>query len=149
MKKYSNSLVAKRKEDEFSKQVKGLGYSASASAKAGFWRVTFEASAGYSRNTEKEATEDRHHACLLLNDGIYCHANGLLLFQLSEAALTQLQKINQILLTDATKSIQKECKAFFQKFGSHACIGPLHFGGVYTWKSYTSGFRELGSGASK
>ena len=141
-------FTSKRKEDEFSKQVEGLGYSASASAKAGFWGVTFEASAGYSKNTEKETTGEHHHEetyCSVVKYSVMPMASCSFKdhqLQLSEAALTQLQKINQILVSDATKSIQKECEAFFQKFGSHACIGPLHFGGRYTWKSYSSGFKE-------
>ena len=138
----------KRKEDEFSKRFKGLGYSASASAKAGFWGVTFEPSAGYSKNTEKETTGEHHHEetyCSMVKYFVMPMASCSFKdhqLQLSEAALTKLQKINQILVSDATKSIQKECEAFFQKFGSHACIGPLHFGGRYTWKSYSSGFKE-------
>ena len=139
---------SKRKEDEFSKQVKVLGYTKSASARAGFWGVTFEASVGYSENTEKEATEEPHHEktyCSLVKYSVMPMASCTFKdhqLELSEAALTQLQKINQILVSDATKPIQKECEAFFQRFGSHACIGPLHFGGMYTWKSYSSGFEE-------
>ena len=139
---------SKRKEDEFSKRVKGLGYSASASAKAGFWGVTFEASAGYSKYTEEEVIEEHCYEeayCSIVKYFVMPMASCSFKdhqLQLSEAALRHLWKINNILVNDATKSIQKECEAFFQKFGSHACIGPLHFGGIYTCKSYSSGFKE-------
>ena len=139
---------SKRKEDEFSKRFKGLGYSASASAKAGFWGVTFEASAGYSKNTEKETTEEHHHEetyCSVVKYSVMPMASCSFKdhqLQFSEAALTHLQRIDRELETNAAKSIQTDCEDFFQKFGSHACIGPLHFGGTFTWKCYSSGFKE-------
>ena len=143
----TRQFPSKRKENQFFKRVEGLGYSASASAKAGFWEVTFEASAGHSHSKD-ESTEEHHHEetyCSTVKYSVMPMASCSFKdhqLQLSEAALAHLQKINQILESDATKSIQKECEAFFQKFGSHACIGPLHFGGRYTWKSYSSGFKE-------
>ena len=138
----------KEKEDEFLKQFEGLGYSAAASAKAGFWGIGFEASVEYSQSEEKETMKERHTKEMYCSTVKYCvmpmascsfkdHQ-----LQLSEDALAQLQKINKILQNDATKSIQVECEGFFQKFGSHACIGPLHFGGTYRWKSCSSGFNE-------
>ena len=141
-------FFSKRKEEEFSKRVEMLGYSASASAKAGFWGVSFEASTGYSRSNEEEKTEEHHHEetyCSIMKYSVMPMASCSFKdhqLQLSDDALSHLQRINKELLNDATKVIQEECEAFFRKFGSHACIGPLHFGGKYTWKSYTSGFKE-------
>ena len=138
----------KTKEDKFLKRLENLGYSAAAVAKAGFWGVSFEASAGYSRSEEEEETKELHHEEMYSSTVKYSIVPMASFsfkdhqLHLSENALSHLQKINHVLLTDATKSIQIECEGFFRKFGSHACIGPLHFGGVYRWKSFSSGFTE-------
>ncbi len=56
--------------------------------------------------------------------------------KLSESALKALRKI------DKSYSISKEgqCRDFFQRFGTHADQGPLHFGGIFLWKSSSVGF---------
>ena len=56
--------------------------------------------------------------------------------QLSEEAMSQLVKIEKV-------KKKGEYKLFFQTFGSHSLRGPFHFGGVYMWKCYTSGYASF------
>jgi hypothetical protein len=141
-------FFSQKKEADFSKRLKMLGYSASASAKAGFYGFSFEASAGYSQSQEEEETTEHHQEetyCSVVKYSLMPLASCTFKdhqLQLSEDALLQLQKINKQLVKDLTQPIQRKCEEFFRDFGSHACIGPLHFGGRYSWKSYSSGFKE-------
>ena len=141
-------FFSQNKEADFSKRVQMLGYSASASAKAGFYGFSFEVSAGYSRSHEEEETSEHHTEetyCSVVKYSVVPMASCTFKdhqLQLSEDALVQLQIINNQLVEDATEPIQSKCEQFFHDYGSHACIGPLHFGGRYTWKSFTSGFKK-------
>ena len=137
---------SKKKEDEFSKRVNMLGYSASVSAKAGYSGIGFEASSSYSKKNEKEETKEHHEEKTYSSTVKYsimplasCSFKDRQL-QLSHDAVTHLKKIDTAL--GGSQPIDNECLKFFHKFGSHACKGPLHFGGKYEWKSYTSGFKE-------
>ena len=139
---------SKKKESEFSKNVKMLGYSASASAKAGFWGIGVEASSSYSNKDEKEETKE-HHTEETYNSTVKYSIMPLASFSfkddqlhLSQDAVLHLKKIDTALGPDHLQSVDDKCQQFFHKFGSHALKGPLHFGGKYEWKSYTSGFKE-------
>jgi len=56
--------------------------------------------------------------------------------RLSESALQELKEI------DKSDQFNKEakCRDFFDRFGTHANQGPLHFGGIFLYKASTMGF---------
>ena len=137
---------SKKKEDEFSKRVKMLGYSASVSAKAGYWGIGFEASSRYSKKKEEEDTEEHHEEETYSSTVKYsimplasCSFKDRQL-QLSKEAVLHLKMIDTAL--GRSQPVDEKCQEMFCKFGSHAFKGPLHFGGKYELKSYTSGFKE-------
>jgi hypothetical protein len=111
-------FFSQKKEADFSKRLKMLGYSASASAKAGFYGFSFEASAGYSRSQEEEETTEHHQEetyCSVVKYSVMPMASCTFKdhqLQLSENALVQLQKINQQLVKDLTQPIQSELRNF-------------------------------------
>ena len=131
---------SKRSEREYFKRAETLGYSAAASAETGFWRIGFEVSVKSKREelTTEEAYSSTVKHCIIPLASCSFEYDQL---QLSEDAISHLQKI-----TEAMKSGEESVQAklfddFFQKFGSHAFIGPLHFGGKYEVKCFSSGFK--------
>ena len=135
----------KTKEDRYTKRIDNHGYSVSASAKGGFWGVSVEASTSYSHSTESEETKGHQEEDTYSSTIKYsilplasCSFKDYQL-QLSDDAVSHLQRLEK-----ASGSIQlaQECEDFLRKFGSHVYTGPLHFGGRYRWKSYTSGFQK-------
>ena len=133
-------------EEQFSKEVETFGYSVSAAAKGGLWGVSFEVGFNYSKNKEIEETkayyQEKTYASTIRYSFMPLASCTLKehQLQLSEDSLAHLHKIDKNL--SKLSVVREECKMFFQKFGSHAFIGPLHFGGRFMWKSYTSGFKE-------
>ena len=135
----------KTKEDRYTKRIDKHGYSVSASAKGGFWGVSVEASTSYSHSTESEETkghqeEDTYSSIIKYSilPLASCSFKDYQL-QLSDDAVAHLQRLEK-----ASGSIQlaQESENFLRTFGSHVYTGPLHFGGRYRWKSYTSGFKK-------
>ena len=135
----------KTKEDRYTKRIDKHGYSVSASAKGGFWGVSVEASTSYSHSTESEETKGHQEEDTYSSIVKYsilplasCSFKDYQ-FQLSDDAVAHLQRLEK-----ASGSIQlaQESENFLRKFGSHVYTGPLHFGGRYRWKSYTSGFKK-------
>ena len=59
---------------------------------------------------------------------------------LSEDALSQLEKIQAALQSQDAIQIEKQCKSFFNQFGSHVYKGPFHFGGIFWWKCFSVGY---------
>ena len=140
---------SKKKEDEFSKHVEMLGYSASVSANTGSWGVGFEASSSYSKKKEEEERKEHHEEETYSSTVKYsimplasCSFNNHQL-HLSHDAVAHLRKIDTALSdVQYIQPVDDECEKFFRMFGSHAFKGPLHFGGKYELKSYTSCFKE-------
>lgn len=62
--------------------------------------------------------------------------------QLDDGALDELKKIDRLLSNrDANDpEISQACKNFFQKYGSHALLGTITFGGIYVFSSSTQDF---------
>ena len=133
-------------EDQFTKSMDRLGYSATLFAQAGFMGFGFQVGALFSTTTEKEGTDKYHQK------EIYCsrikysfmpmasfHFKGSQL-QLSADALRDLQAIEAF--SGSQNDLQKQCEQFFHKYGSHAYKGQLHFGGIYWLKCYSYGFHE-------
>ena len=141
-KKFSST----KKEDKFSKAIDNFSFSASASVKAGYGGVSAEVASSYSNRRDKETTEE-HHKEETYSSTLTYSIMPLASFsfrddqlRLSDDAVSHLQRMEKVL--NSIQSVQVECEAFFDKFGSHACRGPLHFGGIYKCKSYSSGFQE-------
>ncbi|XP_075135607.1 interferon-induced very large GTPase 1-like isoform X2 [Leptodactylus fuscus] len=56
--------------------------------------------------------------------------------RLSEGALKELKEIEKLnCISKDIEIIRSKCNAFFQRFGSHASLGPIHFGGIYWMKA--------------
>ena len=141
-----NTFSSKKKEDKFSKAIDNFVFSASASVKAGYGSVSAEVASSYSNRSDKETTEE-HHKEETYSSTLTYSIMPLASFsfrddqlRLSDDALSHLQRMEKVL--SSIQSVQDECEAFFDKFGSHACRGPLHFGGIYKYQSYSSGFQE-------
>ena len=141
-----NKFSSKNKEHKFSKTIDNFAYSAAASVKAGYGGVSAEVASSYSSKRDKEETEE-HHKEETYSSTLTYSIMPLASFsfrdnqlRLSDDALSHLQRMEKEL--SSIRSVEVECEAFFSKFGSHACRGPLHFGGIYKCKSYSSGFQE-------
>jgi hypothetical protein len=140
-------FTSKQDEHDFTQTVDRLGYSVTASAKAGYWGFTFEASLGFSKTREEEQKSKHNRQDSYSSTVKYsimplaaCYLSDSQL-QLSDEAIKHLQKIEK-LVDSRPESFEEECRIFFNKFGSHVNQGPLHFGGRYQWKSYSLGFKQ-------
>ena len=133
-------------EDQFTRSMDTLGYSATTFAQAGFMGFGFQVSALFSKTTEEERT-DKHH-----QKEMYCstikysfmpmasfHFKGSQL-KLSADALEDLKAIEKF--RGSQTNLQEQCEHFFHKYGSHAYKGQLHFGGIYWLKCYSYSFHE-------
>ena len=136
-------------EDQFRKSMEKLGYSASASAKGGFWGISMEASAGYSKASSSEEANEHKQRELYSSTVKYLFVPlassyfGDSQLQLSDDAIQKLRVIEELIATKSESSVvQDECKGFFKKFGSHANKGHFHFGGIYWRKSISRGFQQ-------
>ena len=130
-------------EDQFTKSMDRLGYSATSSAKAGFG---VQMCTSYSESTMGTRT-GKHH-----QKENYCSTIKYLFvpiasfhfkhsqLQLSAGALRELQAIEAF--SGSQDGLQEKCEKFFRKYGSHASKGHFHFGGVYWLKCYSYGFHE-------
>lgn len=66
--------------------------------------------------------------------------------KLSQSAITCLSDIeNELAQTDDQRQWKVSCKlmpTFFERFGSHANKGPLHFGGIFVLKAFSKDFSD-------
>ncbi|NWT07449.1 GVIN1 GTPase, partial [Mionectes macconnelli] len=134
-------------ESSFTKCMEQLGFSISVSAKAQFWRVQWEAGADHSSSSQAEDTHQSHceqsYFCSTKYQYIplascYFQRHQLLL---SDAALRELQHVEQLLSLAQEEDKPNLLQSFFSRFGSHVNQGPLHFGGIFWWKASAEGFR--------
>ena len=133
-------------EDQFTKSMDRLGYSATAFAQAGFMGFGFQVGALFSKTTEEEGTEKYHQKEIYCSTIKYSfmpmasfHFKGSQL-KLSADALEDLKAIEKFCGSQA--NLQEQCELFFHKYGSHAYKGQIHFGGIYWLKCYSCGFHE-------
>ncbi|XP_008917714.2 interferon-induced very large GTPase 1 [Manacus vitellinus] len=135
-------------ESSFTKSMEQLGFTISASAKAEFWRVSLGLGVDYSRSSQSEDTHqsnsEQSYFCITKYQYIplascFFQRHQLLL---SDAALQELQHVEQLLSFTREEDKPKLLESFFHRFGSHVDQGPLHFGGIFWWKAYTEGFRD-------
>ena len=61
--------------------------------------------------------------------------------KLSDEVVERIKKIDESGACDLL-SAQVECERIFDEFGSHICLGPFHFGGLYMWHCYSSEVEE-------
>ena len=61
--------------------------------------------------------------------------------QLSSDVLCELEKLDEIMSKQKNMTTD-QCNHIFQNFGSHSFQGPFHFGGMYMWRCFTSGFKQ-------
>ena len=141
----SERFSSKEKEDEYTKTIKQHGFSAAGSVNAGYAGAGGGAGAGYRQSKRREETNEHHKEetyCSLVKHSILPTASCSFLgkqLQLSDDAIEHLKQLQTKLYG---MGIVEECECFLRKFGSHVYTGPLHFGGIYQYKSYTSGFEE-------
>ena len=143
------AFSSQHQEDQFRKSMDKLGYSASISSKGGFWGIGFEVGGGYSKTSEGEMTDEHHQEELYSSTVKYSfiplastYFNDSQLF-LSDEAVRRLQMLDQFISSNPKPdAVQKKCQHFFEKFGSHANKGHLHFGGIYWRKSVSKGFEQ-------
>ena len=134
-------------EEQYSKEIETFGYSVSAAAKRELWGVSFDIHCDYHKNQEEEQKEANFKEKSYTSTVKYCFMPLASCtfkeyqLQFSEDSLAHLHRIDKCL--SELSVVHNECMHFFQKFGSHAFIGPLHFSGRYMWKCYTSGFKEI------
>ncbi|XP_066851312.1 interferon-induced very large GTPase 1-like [Anser cygnoides] len=146
-KEFSSSAA----EATFTKSMEQLGFSISASAKAGFWGLSLETGVDYSKSSQSEdshrSRSEQTYICTTKYQYIplascYFQKDQL---RLSDAALRELQDIERLLsITQEAERfhlLKSRCASFFSRFGSHVNQGPLHFGGIFWWKASAEGFR--------
>ena len=131
-------------EDQFTRSMDRLGYSATAIAQAGFIGFGFQVGALFSKTTEEEGTDKYHQKEIYCSTIKYSflpmasfHFKSSQL-KLSADALEDLKTIEKV----CGSQVQEQCERFFHKYGSHAYKGHLHFGGIYWLKCYSYGFQE-------
>lgn len=141
---------SKSQEDSYIKSFSKLGYSASASAQAGFWGFHFEVGAVYADKKSEDSTREAHDVSLYCSTvkhstmplASFCFSDRDLL--LSEDALSALRSIETQIVTygHVNHEVEHACEEFLKTFGSHANRGPIHFGGVYLLKCFSTGFKK-------
>ena len=130
-------------ENQFIMSMDRLGYSTTASAKAGFWGFGAQMCTSHSKSTN----EGKYHRKKMYYSTIQYFFIPMASFyfkgsqlKLSTHALRDLQAIEACSGTQT--ALQEQCEQFFHKYGSHASKGHLHFGGIYWLKCSTSGFHK-------
>uniref|UniRef100_A0A8C4TIQ6 VLIG-type G domain-containing protein n=1 Tax=Erpetoichthys calabaricus TaxID=27687 RepID=A0A8C4TIQ6_ERPCA len=138
-----------KSEATFGKLMEKMGRSIAAAVKGGEW--SFSLDAQLQQNTSSELTRE----CGSLTEKSYicrtkynyiplasCFINKSDL-TLTKAVLDELKRLEMLVMNTKDKELQvKEMQTFFNRFGSHANQGPLHFGGIYWWKASCEGFKS-------
>ena len=146
-----------QQENEFMKTVDMLGYSAIVPSKSGgLWGVCVDTSIALSIKGKHDSIDpsinepqDKGQQLYLSTVRYFTAPLASFAFsdsdlQLSSDALRDLRQIEYEILTHGAELITTKdiCKTFFQKFGSHARRGPMHFGGAYWQKCSCKGFKH-------
>ncbi|KAM4021970.1 interferon-induced very large GTPase 1-like [Anomaloglossus baeobatrachus] len=136
-------------ESSFQKRVEKIGLSLSSSVNFSFMGFGLKSSTDYSKNSESDTTNKhsskRTYICTTRYNYIplaSCYFTKDQL-RLSEAALNGLEDIVKLIGIHSDEQIvKKKCTEFFKRFGSHANLGPIHFGGIYWWKASMEGIES-------
>ena len=133
-------FFSKSQEDQFIRLMDRLGYSETASAKAGFLDFHVQKSASYNTATEEGKMDTQQVYFSTIKYSFIpmssFHFKGSQL-KLSADALRDLQAFS-----GSQNDLQKQCEQFFHKYGSHVNKGLLHFSGIYWLKCYSYDFHE-------
>ena len=136
-------FTSQYQEDQFTKCMDWLGYSATASAKTSFGVHI----SSLSSNNMDEERIDKHHQNEMYYSTIQYSFVPMASFhfkcrqlQLSTNALRDLKAIETF--KGSQDVLQKCCEQFFHKYGSHANKGHFNFGGIYWQKCYSYGFHK-------
>ncbi|XP_073460097.1 interferon-induced very large GTPase 1-like [Aquarana catesbeiana] len=133
---------SQKDESSFHRTVEKIGLSLSSSITAGFMGFGLKSSSNYNKSVESEHTSkqsDQHgYVCTTRYNYVplaSCYFSKDQL-RLSPSALNALQEIETLIKIDSNAPIlSTKCSDFFQRFGSHVNLGPIHFGGIFWWKA--------------
>ncbi|KAG8556968.1 hypothetical protein GDO81_018273 [Engystomops pustulosus] len=137
---------SKIEESRFQKIVEKIGLSLSSSLNVGFWGFGLKTNTDYSQDSDSEKnskhSNQKTYVCTTRYNYIplaSCYFTKDQL-RLSQAALNNLQDIEKLISIQSDNNIVRmKANDFFQRFGSHANLGPIHFGGIYWWKASMEG----------
>uniref|UniRef100_A0A8C4XGW1 VLIG-type G domain-containing protein n=1 Tax=Erpetoichthys calabaricus TaxID=27687 RepID=A0A8C4XGW1_ERPCA len=136
-------------EATFGKLMEKMGRSIAAAVKGGGWGFCLDARLQQKKSSEfsraRNSLTEKSYICTTKYNYIplaSCFINKSDL-TLTKAALDELKRIEMLVMNTNDKELQlKEIQTFFDRFGSHANQGPLHFGGIYWWKASCEGFHS-------
>uniref|UniRef100_A0A8C5MTW0 VLIG-type G domain-containing protein n=1 Tax=Leptobrachium leishanense TaxID=445787 RepID=A0A8C5MTW0_9ANUR len=135
-------------ENHFRKSVGKLGYFFSNSTDFSHMGFGEDAGSGSSVTSEYEnvavSSGEETYACItryhyIPLESCYFTKDKL---NLSQKALDELKDIERIINGSEEQRVTHRCETFFKTFGSHANMGPIHFGGIFSWKATMTGFQE-------
>ncbi|XP_063797143.1 interferon-induced very large GTPase 1-like isoform X2 [Pseudophryne corroboree] len=139
-------FTSHEEESKFQRLVEKIGLSLNSSISIGFKGFGVNSSIGYGKSKEsdkvrKESSKQTYVCTTRYNyiplASCYFTKDQLRLSQAALNALKHLEKFFDI--TSNKHLLAAGCAEFFQRFGSHANLGPLHFGGIYWWKASMQG----------
>ncbi|XP_063797144.1 interferon-induced very large GTPase 1-like [Pseudophryne corroboree] len=139
-------FTSHEEESKFQKLVEKIGLSLNSLISIGFLGFGLNSSTGSRQSSEsdkvrKESSEQTYVCTTRYNyiplASCYFTMDQL---RLSQAAVNALKDIETLIDINTNEQIlAARCAEFFQRFGSHANLGPLHFGGIYWWKASMQG----------
>ncbi|XP_057633033.1 interferon-induced very large GTPase 1-like [Chionomys nivalis] len=148
----TKEFTSSEEESLFTETVEKFGFRLTLLAKGGGWGFNLEGGMDTVKDLESKEVQESHskHTYFCLSKFRY---NPLASFhfckdqlQLSTAALKELKIIEEQLEhtegPDRFLVVRKRTENFFNRFGSHANQGPVHFGGIFYWKAISEGFKS-------
>ncbi|XP_041090681.1 interferon-induced very large GTPase 1-like [Polyodon spathula] len=133
-------------ESTFRKAMEKIGLSITCSAKASFWGFGLETNTNVKSSSQSEQTHqsDSAHSYACTTKYNYIPLASCFFgkdqLHLSTSALRELKVIDEAYLKNNKEFSEQRCLEFFNRFGTHANQGPLHFGGIFWWKASSEGF---------
>jgi len=132
-----DTFTCKHKESNFCKTVERLGYSAAASGYKSFGVEVHVLFSNTDENEDLQYSSTLRYSFVPMASFLFEDAQ----LQLSQEALRDLKSIDNVVSKTSEHDVQKHCEAFFERYGSHANKGDLHFGGIYWWKCCSQRFK--------
>ncbi|XP_075039406.1 interferon-induced very large GTPase 1-like [Mixophyes fleayi] len=143
---HQKEFTSHEEESKFQRIVEKIGLSLSSLITAGFMGFGLKNSTNYRKSSESDKvtkqSREHTHVCTTRYNYIplaSCYFTKDQL-KLSQAAINALKDIEKLIDINSNEQIlATRCAEFFQRFGSHANLGPIHFGGIYWWKASMQG----------
>ncbi|XP_072012241.1 interferon-induced very large GTPase 1-like [Engystomops pustulosus] len=139
-------FISRVQESRFQKTVEKTGLSLGSSVNVSFLGFGLKSSIDYSKDSESEKksehSSEETYVCTTRYNYIPLASCYFTKDQmtLSQTALNELKDIENLIAIQSDEHIVRmKCTDFFERFGSHANLGPLHFGGIYWWKASMEG----------